>query len=234
MSAPVFAAVDSAALGAGWEVQDVQGSIAPTHVEESGANGDTIAETSHNPMDTGTVKAIYTGAETNFVTAFASLWPGKLIATNTILVMSLGIDFAPCASGKRPMVTISGRGNPPAAPTAPYWYATALTLPTYVAAALIVPTILTVTAGDAECQSASWELSMQVGDDLGRTGGWLAGAGYEGQETITLQTVGKFTSVTSSGWIQNAGPSALLPNSTNAGYNKETYTFIRKVSRVTA
>ena len=43
MSAPVFAAVDSAALGAGWEVQDVQGGIVPTHVEEPGANGDRIA-----------------------------------------------------------------------------------------------------------------------------------------------------------------------------------------------
>lgn len=234
MSAPVFGGVDSLVLGDDWEVQSVSGGIAANHVEAPGANGDVIAETTHNPLDSGTCQAIYIGEETAFAAAFANFWPGKLVATDTILISGLGIDYAPCASGKRPLVTFTWRGSPPAAPTTPYWYTTDLVLPTYVAAALVVPDILTVTAGSAECQSAQWGLSIQVGDDTGASGAWLAAAGYKGQETINLSYVGIPTSITSTGWMNPQLVSALGPNTSNSAYDVHPYTFVRKVARVTS
>jgi len=234
MSAPVFGALDVLGLGSDWEPQGSTPSNAPTHAEATGSDGDVIAEKAHRNMETGTAQYIYIGAETGFIAALASAWPGKLVDTDTLQITTVAIDYAPCAAGQRPMVTFTYRDGPTDDPPTPFWYATDLTLPTYVAANVDVPTILTVTAGDAEVQTASWQLDCQVGEDLDKDGEYLASQAYKGQEQISLQFVGTPTSITSTGWIQTAGPGVNTGETkVNTGYGTAPYTFVRKVTRST-
>lgn len=229
MAAPSFGA--SAALGADWEIQSADSSLSPTRVTASGDDGDHVASTTHHPVESATIQAIYVGADTAFATAFATLWPGKLLLTNTVLCMGLAIDYAPCAAGKRPMVTFTLRTPVVTLPTTPYWYATTLVLPTYVAANLIVPPILTAVAGDAEIQSCGWSLQCQLGEDLDRAGAFLAGACYAGEEAIDHSWVGVPTSITSTGWDVTTDAPVIVPNASNTDYNVTSYQFVRRVTR---
>jgi hypothetical protein len=235
MAAPAFGAVDVGTLGADWEVQNTDGAKAPTLVRASGANGDIIAETTHYPIQSGTITAIYVGAETGFIGALASLWPGKLIASDTLIVLGVGIDYGPCAQGKRPLVTFTVRDGPTAAPATPFWYVTALVLPTFVAANVTVPqAILTATLGSAEITNAQWSLAMQLGADLDAAGAYLASQGYEGIETLNLTCKGIPTSITSTDWKTQTEPASAIANSSNTDYPDHTYAFTRKVTRSVA
>jgi hypothetical protein len=235
MAAPAFGAVDVGTLGADWEVQNTDGAKAPTIVRANGGNGDIIAETSHYPIQSGTITAIYVGAETGFIAALGSFWPGKLIASDTLIVLGNAIDYGPCAQGKRPLVTFTVRDGPTSAPATPFWYVTDLVLPTYVAANVIVPqALLTATLGSAEVTNAQWSLAMQLGADLTAAGAFLASQGYEGIETLTLTCKGIPTSITSSGWLTQTEPAAAIANSSNSDYPDHVYTFTRKVTRSVA
>ena len=235
MAAPAFGAVDVGTLGADWEIQNTEGAKAPTIVRASGGNGDIIAETSHLPVMSGTIQAIYHGTEIGFIGALASLWPGKLIATSTLIIMEVGIDYGPCAQGKRPLVTFTVRDGPTAAPATPFWYVTDLTLPTYAVANVIVPqAILTTTLGGAEVTNAQWSLAMQLGVDTNAAGAFLTSQGYEGIETLTLTHKGIPTSITSTGWLIPTEPASLIANTSNSDYPDHAYTFTRKVTRSVA
>lgn len=237
MAAPVFGVTDVLGLGADWEPQSNSPTLNTTRATAAGGNGDIVAENGHNDIESGTASYIYVGAETGFIAALlaAAALPGQLADSDTLLITGVAIDYSPCAAGKRPLVTFTYRDGPTAAPATPYWYTSDLTLPTYVAANLAVPTLLTVTAGDAECQNCQWSLQAQFGEDLDKDGDYLAGACYGGEESVNLTFVGLPTSITSTGWIQTAGPGTNTgANASNTGYGTNAYTFIRKVTRATA
>jgi hypothetical protein len=234
MAAPAFGAVDVGSLGADWEVQNTEGAKAPTIVRASGGNGDIIAETSHLPVMSGTIQAIYIGEETGFIAALASLWPGKLIASDTLIIMEVAIDYGPCAQGKRPMVTFTVRDGPTAAPPTPFWYKTDLVLPTFTDANVTVPqAILTATLGSAEVTNAQWSLVMQLGVDTDKDGAFLTSQGYEGIENLSLTCKGIPTSITSTGWLIPTEPASAIANTSNSDYPDHAYTFTRKVTRST-
>lgn len=236
MAAPVFGATDVLGLGSDWEPQGNSPTSASTRATAAGANGDVVAEKIHNLTENGTATYIYIGAETDFITALvaANALPGQLADTDTLIITGVSVDYSPCASGQRPIATFTYRDGPTAAPATPFWYTSALTLPTYVAANLVVPTLLTVTGGDAECQNCNWSLMCQFGESLDKDGDFLAGDCYGGEETVNLTFVGLPTSITSTGWLQTSGPGVNTgANATNTGYGTNAYTFVRKVTRST-
>jgi len=234
MSAPVYGTTDKLTLGADWEPQGNSPTSAGTEASETGADGDIIAETVVNVVESGTSTFIYKGALTDFVAAFAAADcdVGQLAATNTLLITAIGIDYSPCAAGQRPMVTFTWRDGPTEAPTTAFCYVTALTLPTYAAANVIVPELIASVSDDSEIKTSKWDLAMQFGEDTDKDGEFLAGQGYAGKETVTQDYAGTPTSLTSTGWLQTSGPGAATgPTTTNAGYATAPYAFSRKVTR---
>ena len=231
MAAPVFGVSDVLALGADWEPQSNSPTLAGTRATAAGNDGDIIAETTHNDVESGTASYIYIGAETDFATALAaaSADVGDVVDTASLLVTGWSIDYSPCAAGKRPVITFTYRDGPTAASAT---YVTAQTCPTYVSATPVVPTILTTTDGDAECQSSSIALSAQFGEDLDKDGEFLAGETYGAEETINLQYVGVPTSITSTGYQQTSGPGTNTgAEASNTAYGTNSYTFVKGVTR---
>jgi hypothetical protein len=231
MSAPVFGAIDVLGLGADWEPQGNSPTLASTRATATGANGDIIAETTHNDVESGTASYVYIGAETDFATALAaaSADVGDVVDSDSLIITGWSINYAPCATGQRPVITFSYRDGPSAASAT---YVTSQTCPTFVAASPYVPTLLTVTAGDSECQSSTIGLEAQFGETLDKDGDFLAGATYGAEETITLQFVGTPTSITSTGYQQTSGPGTNTGETiTNTGYGTSSYTFVKGVTR---
>lgn len=236
MAAPTLGATDVLGLGAGWEPIDSTGSLSRTNATAEGGNGDDVAETPYNAIEGGTARYHYTGAETGFIAALlaATCLPGHLVATDTLIVKTVAIDYSPCAKGELPIVTFTVEDGPTAAPATPFWYTSALTLPTYVAANIIIPqALLTATLGSAEIVNAQWDLTAGKGRSLDKDGAYLAGESFGGRENLTLACKGVPTSITSTGWSETAAPSTKLPTKSNQGYVDVTYTFTRKVTRST-
>ena len=239
MSAPVFGVTDVLALSTGWEPQSSSAASAPTHAEATGGDGDVVAETTHRIKETGTANYIYTGAETDVVAAVlaAGALPGQLVDSDTLLITSVAVDYAPCAAGQRPMFTFTFQDGPTAAPTTPFWYTSDLGagLPTYVAANVVVPSFLSASADSAEIQTSSWSLACNFGEDMDKDGEYLAGQSYKGQETLNMQYVGGGVTFTSTGWQQTGLPAANTgANASNTGYGTSSYTFVRAVTRSTS
>ena len=233
MAAPVFGASDVLSLGADWEPQGSDGALNLTRATASGNDGDIVAEKGHNTINSGTATYIYIGEEAAFAAAIftAAAWCGMV--KNSLLITGIGIDYSPCAQGKRPLVTFTFRDGPTAAT---HHYLTALVLPTYAAGGVNVPDILTVVPGTppaaSETTNNQWGLTAQFGEDLDKDGTFLAGETYAGEETLNITTVGVPTSVTSDGWIETQAPSATCPIRSNVGYNEGVgHTYVRKVTR---
>ena len=128
MAAPARGTTDVLSLGADWEPITTEGALTAKLVEAGGANGDIIAEDVHDTVEAGNAKYEYIGAETGFIAALDAVtaWPGRLLATDTLLLGSVAIDFSPCAAGKRPIVTFGDlRDGPTSEPATPFWYKTA-------------------------------------------------------------------------------------------------------------
>jgi len=234
MSAPTFGVTDVLVLGASWEPQSNSPASAGTRVTAAGPDGDIVASNVHNLVEAGSAAYKYIGADTDFPAAFAASGcdVGDLVDTNSLLITGIAIDYGPCAAGERPLVTFTYRDGPTAAPTVPFVYLSALTLPTYVAANVVVPSALTITAGDAELQNLQWGLSMQFGEDLDKDGDYLAGQGFGGEETLALTFAGTPTSITSTGWDETTKPGANTGEAlTNSGYSQSVYNYVRGVVR---
>jgi hypothetical protein len=231
MTAPAFGITDLLQLGSDWEAQGVSGASAGTRAVATGDDGDQVASTVHNNIESGTMRYIYKGAQTDFPTAWAadSCDVGDIIAASTLLITALALDFSPCAEGKRPICTFTFRDGPTAAKAI---FITDQSIPTYVSATPVVPSILAVTLGSAEVINCQWSLTAQFGEDLDKDGEFLAGNTYGGEESITLTFVGKPTSITSTGWDQTSGPGATVGNEKgNTAYDNYNYTFVRGRTR---
>lgn len=233
MPAPVHGATDILSLGADWEPQGSDGSKTDTRITAGGNDGDIVAEKAITETNAGTCRYIYIGAETAFAAAIlaAAAWCGMV--KNSLLITGIGIDYSPCAQGKRPLVTFTFRDGPTAAT---HHYLTTLVLPTYAAGGVNVPDILTVVPGTppaaSETTNNQWGLTAQFGEDLDKDGEFLAGETYAGEETLNITTVGIPTSVTSTGWIETQAPSTTCPILSNVGYNEGVgHTYVRKVTR---
>jgi hypothetical protein len=235
MAAPVFGASDVLALGSGWEPFESSGSGSQQRATATGDDGDIVAESAFDAQQIGQVSYHYTGAEVAFIAAFAAAtcWPGYL-KESKLFILGVGIDYNPCAQGELPVVTFDVTNGPVTAAPTPFWYTTALVLPTYTAANIIIPTLLSVTAGDAECNSCQWGIRCNHGRTLNKDGAYLAGRGYGGEETLNLSFVGVPTSITSTGWINTALAPADIALRSNTGYPSVSYSFTRKVARQTA
>jgi hypothetical protein len=228
MSAAVFGASDVLAMSTGWEPQGSDGALAQTHAEQTGSTGDVIAETTHNPVNSGSCRYIYKGDAVAFVAAIeaAAAWPGMV--KNSLIILGVAIDYSLCAQGKRPVVAFQYRNGPTASARA---YKTTLVLPTYIAGSVKVPDVLTVTLGGAETINAQWGLGCGFGEDLDKDGAFLAGEATKGQETLALTYAGTPTSITSTGWQKTAGISSTCPIRLNTGYGAGGgETFVRAVT----
>jgi hypothetical protein len=231
MAAPVFGVLDALGLGADWEPQSCSPTLAGTRATASGNDGDIVASTVHNNVESGTASYIYIGAETDFATALAAdaCDVGDIVDTASLLITGWSIDYSPCAAGKRPVITFTYRDGPTAASAT---YVTTETLPTYVAASVAVPPILTVTEGDAEIQTSSIALVAQFGEDTDKDGEYLAGATYGAELTISHQWVGLPTSITSTGYDQTSGPGTNTgAEASGTAYGTNSYTFVKGVTR---
>jgi len=235
MAAPVIGASDVLALGAGWEPFESSGGGSQQRATAVGAKGDIVAEGAYDAQQTGQVSYHYTGAEVAFVAAFAAAtcWPGYL-KESKLFILGVGIDYNPCAQGELPLVTFDITNGPTTAPATPFWYTTALVLPTYVSANILVPTLFSVTAGDAECNSCQWGIRCSHGRTLNKDGAYLAGRGYGGEETVNLGFVGVPTSITSTGFINTSLAPADIAVRQATGYPTVSYSFVRKVAQQTA
>jgi len=239
MSAPAFGVTDVLALGADWEIQSNSPASSGSRVTAAGPDGDVVAENTHNVVEAGTATYIYTqttAPATDFPAAFAanSCDIGDLVDSNTLQIVGISVDYSPCASGKRPLVTFSYRDGPTAAPATPYVYVSALStaLPTYAAANVVVPEILVATLGSAEIQNSQWSMSAQFGEDLDKDGDYLASAIYGAEETVNQTFVGTPTSIASSGWQATTAPGSNTGEATsNTGYGQSVYGWARGVTR---
>ena len=231
MAAPTFGTTDIFTLGADWEVQSVSPGESSTRATARGNDGDTVASTTHNTKESGTVSAIYIGSETDFAAAFAddSCDVGDVMDSKYLLT-GWEVDYAPCADGNRPMVTFDFTDGPTSAGAT---YVTALTLPTYVASTPVVPeAVLTATAGDAEIQSLKVSLKASYSEDLDASGDFLAGAITNGEETIEMQWVGTPSSITSTGYDEVSAPGTNSGETTsNTAYGTASYTFVKGITR---
>ena len=233
MAAPVFGVTDVLVLGTGWEPQGSSATSSPTRATASGNDGDVVASTTHNEIESGTATYIYTGILTDFPSAIAaaSADVGDVVDTDTLLITGYAIDYSPCAAGKRPTIAFSYRDGPDAA-SATYVSSLTTELPTYVATTPVVPDLLTVTGGDSETTNAQYALAAQFGEDLDKDGEYLAGETYNGEETISMSFVGDPDSITSTGWDQTGGPGANTGGDLgNTAYDTNTYTYVAAVIR---
>ena len=237
MSAPVFGVTDVLALGVDWEPQTDSPASAGTRATAVGPTGDQVASNVHNRIESGTTSYIYVGAETAFVAAFAAVASpcnvGNLVATDTLIITAIAIDYSPCASGKRPMVTFTWRDGPTTDDG--LTYPTDIALPTYAATTVEIPELLTMTPGDAEIQTTTWGMVMQYGEDLDKVGDYLTGQGFGGEETIGMTFVGTPTDITSTGWDETTAPGDSTGESaSNTGYGTAPYSFVRGVTQTVA
>jgi len=234
MAAPVFGVTDQLGLGANWEPQGISPSSAGTRVAALGKDGDEIASTVHNTIEAGTMRYIYKGSETNFPAAFAAdaCDVGDIVReSDTLLITGIAIDYAPCAGGKRPMVTFTWRDGPVAAGNV-FVSALGVALPTYVSGGVEVPTILTCVLGDADIQTSQWSLMSQFDPDLDKDGEYLSGENFGGIETLDLTFVGLPTSITSIGYDQPLGPGSTTgAEATGTSYGTNAYQFVKGITR---
>jgi len=222
-----FGATGVLGLGEDWELQSTSPTVNRTRAEATGDEGDVIAATEHNAITGGSETYVYIGAETAFVAAIeaGSAWCGNVMQS-LYVITSIAIDYSPCASGQRPKVTFTYRDGPTSDCRI---YKTDVVLPTYVASSPSVPSLLSVTAGDAECQSSSFSLSCEFGFDLDDGGDYLAGETYKGMESITLNFVGTPTSVTSTGYTSTDSGAT-----TNTAYPTTSFTYVKGVAHYVA
>jgi hypothetical protein len=223
MSATAFGASDVLSLGADWEPQNKNETTAYERAEATGANGDRIASSTHAALQTGTCPYIYTGAETDFSTALTAASAHVGQAANSLLVNQIEIDYAPCAEGKKPVVTFSYRNDITAASNV---YLPSISLTTTAAT---VPDLLANGDADSECTSAKYTIRCEVGQDRDADGAIIAGATYHGEEQVDLEFYGVPT-LTSTGWDAITNPGA---TDSNAEYSTSSYSFVKGILRTT-
>ena len=224
MGATAFGATDVLSLGADWEAQDSSQSAAPERAEATGANGDKIASSTYAELNSGTVSYIYIGAETAFPAALVAASCGVGQAPNSLLVNQIEIDYAPCAAGKKPVVTFSFR-NDITSDSATY----VPSLATLTTTAFTVPDLFANGDADSECTSAKYTIRCEVGQDRGDDGAIIAGQTYHGEEQVDVEYYGTPT-LTTTNWDDVTDPG--LADS-NAGYSTSSYSFVAGITRAT-
>ena len=223
MSATTFGASDVLTLGADWEPQNKNESTAHERAEATGANGDRIASTTHAPLKSGTCPYIYIGVETSFLAALtaADAHVGQVL--NSLLITQIEIDYAPCAEGKKPVVTFSYRDDITSDSSV---YLPTVTLPT---AGYTIPDLLANGDADSECTSAKYTIRCEVGQDRDADGAIIAGATYHGEEQIDLEFYGIPTRTTTN-YDDVTDPGA---TDSNAEYSTSSYSFVKGLLRTT-
>lgn len=239
---PVFGTNDLLILGADWEVtgQSFGGAGQFARATAVGADGDVVA---HNIYDgvsssvgriSGSITAIYKGAETNYALALAGFEPGNF--ESPFMITGVSIDYGPCASGSREVVTFSVSNTALTAASAIFKPTLSTELPTKQESTG-VPNILTKATADSEATGATYALTCQLNSTLGADGNDIADAGatYGGEETITQSYVGDPGAVTApTGFIVTAKAATAAADKTNQGYDTFAATAVNKVARYVA
>jgi hypothetical protein len=223
-------------LGADWEPQSDDATKGQQHSEAPGSNGDVVAETAYDAHFTGTAEFIYKGSATDYGTATSgaldasNALPGKYKSTAAVTILSVEIDYGPCAQGERERVRFTWSKGLTAD--------SAIYKPTLTAALATkqenagVPALLTNANADSKITAATYTLSCQEGRVLTKVGEYLAGATYKGQEQLNLSYVGR-PSLTTTGWIVTGDQSPSGAGAaTNTGYDTYNVTAAKKVTRV--
>lgn len=221
MSAPTFGATDVLSLGADWEAQASSPTTTKDRAEATGNDGDRIASSTYAALQSGTVSYIYIGAETDFASALDAASCNVGQAPNSLCVTQIEIDYAPCAEGKKALVTFSFRDDISSASNT---YSPTISLPVNPSG---VPDLLTNGDADSECTSAKYTIRCEAGQDRGDDGAIIAGATYHGEEQLDLEFYGT-PSLTSTGWDDTTNPGAA---DSNSEYSTSSYVFVKGLTR---
>lgn len=223
-------------IGTDWEPQSDDATKSQQHAEAVGSDGDVVVEDDFDAHFTGTSEFIYKGSATDYGSATTGALdandalPGKYQSTAQVTILSVEIDYGPCAQGERERVRFTwSKGL--TADSAVYKPTLTTALATKQENAG-VPELLSNANTDSKITAATYSLSCQEGRVLDKSGAYLAGSTYKGQETLNLSYIGR-PSLTTTGWIVTGDQSPTGAGAaSNTGYDTYNVTAAKKVTRV--
>jgi hypothetical protein len=238
---PVFGTSDPLTLGADWEVQSVSlgGAGNFSRATAIGANGDAVA---HNIYDgvsssvgriSGTITAVYVGAETDYPTALDGFEPGTY--HGSLMITGVTIDYGPCASGQRETVQFAVTNTALTADSSIFKPSLSTELATKQEGTGI-PSLLTAAGADSEATACTYALTCEIGTVQGADGNDIAAAAtFNGQEVISQSYVGDPGAVTApTGFLVVVKAATAAADKTNTGYDTYNATANANVLRYVA
>ncbi len=192
-------------LGEDWEWQSGDVGQAAEHAKAPSSTGDTTAECIHGEHVTGSEKYLYIGTATDYTSATtgaivaAAAMPGRFLTTANAVILSVEIDYSPCAQGKREVVTFTfSRGI--AADDHEYLASLTTVLKTKQENDGIPNDLLANANATSKCTAATYAIKCEEGRDLDKVGDYLCGAVYGGEESLNMTHCG-VPSLTAGTWM---------------------------------
>ena len=190
---PVFAtgSVLGNDLGTDWMWAGSDSQTSKQRAEATNGAGDTYKQTTYDPHSTGSETWQYNGTATAYGGtggALEGFEPGQYMATATVAIVGIEIDYGPCASGQRETVKFSWSSGL-AADSAIFKPSLTTELKTKQEGTG-VPELGTNGNTDSRIQSASYAITCEEGRSLNGAGARFAGATYGGKESVNETHVG--------------------------------------------
>lgn len=178
-------------LGTNWEWIQGDANEGKNKVYASGHDGDLVAGTTNGAHVTGNETYIYIGTVANYAGTAGALGtniPGNYMASGSVQLLEVAIDYSDCAQGKREKVTFGFTGGPT---SGPHTYSPSFTteLPTKQENDGI-PSIFANGNETSQCSKATYKISCQEGRVDDKVGNYLCGAVFGGEEEVDLEHVG--------------------------------------------
>jgi len=240
---PVFGigATDPLTLGADWEVQSINlgGAGNFSRATAIGAAGDAVAHSLYDGVSSsvgrisGTITAVYVGAETDYPTALAGFEPGTF--HTALMITGVTIDYGPCASGQRETVQFAVTNTALSADSSIFKPSLSTELATKQEGTGI-PSLLTAAGADSEATACTYALTCEIGTVQGADGNDIAAAAtFNGQEVISQSYVGDPGAVTApTGFLVVVKAATAAADKTNTGYDTYNATANANVLRYVA
>lgn len=230
-----FGTADILSLGENWKVLSSEYTIGRNVATAADEYGDVIAAQTHGDIISGRCQAKYFGNVEDFVTLLSDVSLKRLVGSVVtigsvkVTLTEIAIDYSPCASGQKPVVSFAFRSGQSSASAE---YTPTLTLPTFGNSIPHIPELFSNSGADSEPRSVRYTLRANFGQDIDNTGNIIAGATFEGVEEVTMEYVGVPMLVTT-GWLVTAEPSSGSHAGTRAAtdFQRTTYTLLKYLTR---
>lgn len=221
-------------LGTDWIWAGSDGQTSNQFAEAINGLGDTYKQTKYDPHSTGSETYHYNGTVGSYggtAGVLAGFEPGQYMATATVAIVGIEIDYGPCASGQRETVKFSWSSGL-AADSAIFKPSLILgELPTK-RELLGVPEMGTNANTDSRIQSATYSIACEEGRSLNAAGTRFAGATYHGMETINETHVGIPAMTFPTDWqITSSADGVGEGSKSNTGYDTHSVTAQHGVAR---